>query len=197
MSTREQNLHRVIVTKAETSSEDSPRYNLTARWLHGVIALIVMGLVIPAGVWIHYFEPEDQAFKMRLYNLHESLGLITFCLTLARLAWRWVYPPPVWPKATPAWVRLASGFSHASLYSLLILMPITGFLATNAWGFPLAVFEWIAIPSPLGKDELLARALSYTHWCGAVSMGVILCAHVLGAFYHRFLARDAIARRMI
>lgn len=185
------------MTRVKTSSGDSPPYNRTARWFHGIVAFVVLGLVIPAGIWIRYFEPADQAFKMQLYNLHESLGLVVFVLTLARLTWRWMYPPPVWPLATPAWVRLASGFSHASLYVLLLLMPITGFLATNAWGFPLVVFEWIPIPSPLSKDELLARALSYTHWCGAVSMGVILCAHLLGAVYHRFLARDALARRMI
>ena len=182
---------------AETGTGDAPRYTLTARWLHGVVALVVLGLVVPAGVWIRYFEPADQAFKMQLYNLHESLGLIVFGLTLARLTWRWMYPPPMLPQATPVLIRLASGFSHASLYALLLLMPITGFLATNAWGFPLVVFEWIPIPSPMGKNELLARALSFTHWCGAVSMGFILCAHVMGAVYHRFFARDAIARRMI
>jgi cytochrome b561 len=97
---------------------------------------------------------------------------------------------------TPAWVRLLAGFSHASLYALLVLMPITGFLATNAWGFPLKVFEVLPLPSPIGKDEAIAKALSFTHWCGAVSMGTLLAAHVAGGLYHRFMARDALSRRM-
>ena len=178
-------------------STDAPRYASPARWLHGIVAVIVLFVVIPAGIWIRYFEPADQAFKLRLYNIHESLGVIVFALTLARLVWRWLSPPPPWPVGTPAWVRLASGFSHASLYALLILMPITGFLATNAWGFPLKLFEILPIASPIGKDEVLAKALSFTHWCGAIAMGVLLGAHLLGAIYHRFIARDALARRMI
>ncbi len=175
----------------------SQGYRATARWLHGIVAVLVLLLVIPAGVWIRYFEPANEAFKFRLYNIHESLGVIVFLLTLLRLVWRWIHPPPAWPVGTPAMIRLASGFSHASLYALLILMPVTGFLATNAWGFPLKVFEILPLPSPIGKDETLAKALSFTHWCGAIAMGVILFAHLLGAVYHRFIARDALARRMI
>lgn len=178
-------------------SPEAPRYSSTARWLHGIVALVVLLVVIPAGIWIRYFEPADQALKMRLYNIHESLGVIVFVLVLARLVWRWLFPPPPWPSGTPAWIRLASGFSHASLYALLILMPVTGFLATNAWGFPLSVFELLPLPSPVGKDEALAKALSFTHWCGAIAMGVLICAHLFGAIYHRFIARDALARRMI
>lgn len=172
------------------------RFRSPARILHWITALIVLLLVIPAGVWIRYFEPADGAFKLRLYNVHESLGVVVFALALMRLVYRWLQPPPAWPVATPGWVRLLSGFSHTSLYALLILMPVTGFLATNAWGFPLKVFEMLPIPSPIGKDEVLAKALSFTHWCGAASMGALLVAHLAGAVYHRFVARDALARRM-
>ena len=174
----------------------SDRFRSPAKLLHWVTALLVIAVVIPAGVWIRYFEPADQAFKMRLYNLHESFGVVVFVLVLIRLVYRWLYPPPAWPIDTPAWVRLLAGFSHASLYALLILMPVTGFLATNAWGFPLKVFEVLPLPSPIGKDEALAKTLSFTHWCGAISMGVLLLAHMAGGIYHRFMARDALARRM-
>ena len=174
----------------------SDGFRSPAKLLHWVTALIVMAVVIPAGVWIRYFEPADQAFKMRLYNIHESFGIVVFALVLVRLVYRWLNPPPAWPPGTSAWVRLFAGLSHTSLYALLILMPVTGFLATNAWGFPLKVFEVLPLASPIGKDEALAKALSFTHWCGAVSMGVLLAAHVLGGLYHRFVARDALARRM-
>jgi len=176
---------------------DITRYSYFARLFHGTSAVIIVFIVAPVGVWIHYFEPADQAFKMRLYNIHESFGFIIFGLTLLRLAWRWIHPPPVWPDATPVWIKLASGFSHASLYALLLLMPITGFLATNAWGFPLKLFEYLPIPSPIGKDEILAKFLSLLHWCCALCMCGVLFAHLLGALNHRFIARDSLARRMI
>jgi cytochrome b561 len=173
------------------------RYTATARWLHAVVAALVLGVVIPAGLWIVYFEPADEAFKMRLYNWHESLGVVVWLLTLVRLLWRGAHPPPAWPEATPRWVQLASGVSHAGLYVLLLGLPISGFLATNAWGFPLRVFEWIPLPSPIGKNEAWAKILSWMHGCAALCLGLLLCAHVLGAIYHRLVARDALARRMI
>jgi cytochrome b561 len=40
----------------------SDRYRSPAKLLHWVTALIVMAVVIPAGVWIRYFEPADQSF---------------------------------------------------------------------------------------------------------------------------------------
>ena len=52
---------------------------------------------------------------------------------------------------------------------LLVLMPVIGFLATNAWGFPLTVFGVLPLPVPFGKDEELAKLLSFLHWCGAIA----------------------------
>ena len=174
----------------------SDRYRSPAKALHWVTALIVMAVVIPAGVWIRYFEPADQAFKMRLYNIHESFGVVVFVLVLLRLVYRWLYPPPAWPVETPAWVRLLAGFSHASLYALLVLMPITGFLATNAWGFPLSLFNLLPLPSPIGKDEAIAKILSTVHWSGAALLGVLILSHLAGAILHRHIRRDSLARRM-
>jgi cytochrome b561 len=158
---------------------------------------LLLGLVIPAGIWIRYFEPADQVLKLRLYNIHESLGVIVFLIALLRLLIRWRHPPPPLPPDTPRLIRLAARCTHLSMYALLIFMPISGFLATNAWGFPLAVFNLISLPSPVGKNETLAVALSFSHWCGAIAMGTLIGAHLLGAAYHRFFARDGLTRRMI
>lgn len=173
------------------------RYSPISRWLHGINAVLVLIIVIPAGVWIHFFEPNDETFKMKLYNIHESFGLTIFAITLVRLVWRWLNPPPNWPSNTPRWIRIASVFTHSCLYLLLIFMPITGFLATNAWGFPLILFDWIPIPSPIVKDEVLAKALSFFHWCGALIMSGLICTHIIGFTYHRLIARDALSRRMM
>jgi cytochrome b561 len=59
------------------------RYVASARWLHWMTAAL-MAIVIVAGIWIKYFEPADEPFKMRLYNLHESFGVLVFALALVR-----------------------------------------------------------------------------------------------------------------
>lgn len=173
-----------------------PRYARTARQLHWITAAIVLLLVIPMGLWLAHFRPSDEALKLRLYNLHESFGVVVFVLVLIRLAYRWVRPPPPWPADTPNSVRWMARTSHSLLYLLLILMPITGFLATNAWGFPLALFDLVPLPSPIGKDEAIAKVLSTLHWSGAALMGALVAIHAAAAFHHRFVKRDRLAHRM-
>jgi cytochrome b561 len=171
------------------------RYAAASRWLHWLTAVLVAA-IIPVGLWIKYFEPADEAFKLRLYNIHESLGVIVFAIVLIRLLNRYLNPPPPLPPDIPAAIRLAARVNHWGLYALLVLMPITGFLATNAWGFPLSVFGVLPMPVPLGKNEEIAKILSLLHWCGAVTIILLILAHLSGVIYHSFVRRDGVLQRM-
>jgi len=171
------------------------RFAAPARWLHWLTAALML-VIISAGIWIAYFTPSNEAFKLRLYNLHESLGVIVFVLTLARLAYRWRNPPPPLPADTPATVRLAAHVTHFALYALLVLMPVIGFLATNAWGFPLSMFGVLPLPSPVDSNRPLAEWLSFLHRCGAIAIGLLITAHLVGVIYHTFIRRDGLLQRM-
>jgi cytochrome b561 len=172
------------------------RYAASARWLHWIMSLLILGVLIPVGIWIRYFEPAEEAFKLKLYNIHESLGVIIFVLVLIRLVNRWRNPPPPLPADTPAVIRLGAHLNHMGLYALLVLMPVIGFLATNAWGFPLTMFG-VQLPSPVGHDEDLAKTLSFLHWCGAILIGLLIVGHLLGVVYHTCIRRDGLLRRML
>ena len=143
------------------------RYAASSRVLHWLTALLVVAAIIPLGLWIVYFEPKDEAFKLRLYNIHESCGVLVFALVLIRIWNRRRHPPPPLPRDTPPMVRFAAHVSHMSLYALLLIMPVLGFLATNAWGFPLKVFNVLPMPVPFGKDEGLAKSplVAALVWC--------------------------------
>ena len=173
------------------------RYVASSRLLHWLTALLVVAVIIPLGIWIVYFEPKDEPFKLRLYNIHESCGVLVFVLTLIRIWNRRRHPPPPLPADTPAMVRFAAHVSHMSLYVLLVIMPVLGFLATNAWGFPLEVFNVLPMPVPFGKDEDLAKVLSLLHWCGAIALISLIAAHLSGVVYHTFIRRDGLLRRML
>jgi cytochrome b561 len=171
------------------------RYTVTSRWLHWLTAAMIT-VIIPLGIWIKYFEPANEAFKLRLYNIHESLGVIVFVIVLIRLLNRYLNPPPPLPAGTPPVIRLTAHVNHWALYALLVLMPITGFLATNAWGFPLSVFGVLPLPVPLGKNEEIAKILSLLHWCGAIAIILLIFGHLAGVVYHTFIRRDGLLRRM-
>ena len=182
--------------KGSPSALPALRYVASSRWLHWIMAAL-MAVVIGAGIWIKFFEPASEPFKLRLYNLHESLGVIVFALALVRLINRRRHPPPPLPPGTPAIIHFAADMTHMAIYALLLLMPVVGFLATNAWGFPLSVFGVLPMPVPVGKNEELAKLLSLLHFSGAIALVMLIGGHLMGVLYHTFVRRDGLLRRMM
>jgi cytochrome b561 len=172
------------------------RYPPAARWLHWITAALVV-VMFTFGIWIGHFEPKDEAFKLRLYAIHESTGVVVFVLVLGRLLRRLANPPAPLPSDLPGHVRIAARTNHALLYAVLLIQPVIGFLDTNAWGFPLQWAGLIEIPSPIGKNEALAPILSTLHWIGAIALLLLIAAHLGGAFYHGVIRRDGVVRRML
>jgi cytochrome b561 len=104
-------------------------------------------------------------------------------------------PPPL-PPGTPGLV-ISPPATHIALYALLLLIPVIGFLATNAWGFPLTVFGVLPMPVPVGKNEELAKLLSLLHLSGAIAVVMLIGGHLIGVVYHTFVRRDGLLRRML
>jgi cytochrome b561 len=172
------------------------RYPPLARKLHWATAVLV-AIMIVLGFWITWFEPKNEALKFALYDTHESTGALLFVLVLARLLRRIVDPPAPLPSTVPKVFRAAAQANHLLLYALLLLQPVLGFLATNAWGFPFCWARLLPIPSPLGKDEALAPVLSQLHLAGAILLLLLVGAHLSGAFFHGAIRRDDVVRRML
>ncbi len=171
------------------------RYAPPARWLHWLTAGAIL-VIAATGIWMTFFEPKDPGFKRALYNVHESLGFTVFLLVLARLWVRWRNPPPPLPADLPAIMKLGAHLNHAALYVLLVVQPVLGFLGTNAWGFPLAWFGIVPIPSPIGRHEVLAPILSQLHWFGALAMLALLAMHIAAVIFHTFIHKDGMLSRM-
>ncbi|WP_419896507.1 cytochrome b [Roseomonas sp. USHLN139] len=179
-----------------TPAPPASRYTALARLLHWatVLALILVGLL---GLWLGWAAPEDEAFKLLLYNLHESIGLTLLPVTLLRLFWRLRHPPPPITPALPAPLHRVAWATHAALYALLLAMPVVGLLATNAWGFPLTAYGILPIPSPIGPDEALAPRLTALHGWMALALGGLVALHAAAALWHHRRRGDDTLRRML
>jgi cytochrome b561 len=173
------------------------RYGPLARALHWITAALIVVIAI-LGVWIAYFRPEDEAFKFALYNWHESFGITVLLLTLIRLANRAKHPPAPLPDDMRPELRFVAQANHTLLYAVLIVQPVIGFLATNAWGFPLKLYNVIQIPSPIGRQpDAIAMQFTSAHAVVAILLLVLLAAHIAGVIYHAAIRKDGLHRRMI
>lgn len=166
-------------------------YHPAARILHWIVAVLVL-VVWPAGFVIEFIKDDS---KTAFYLVHESFGFLILWLMLARFAFRLIVPPPPEP-AMPLWQKRLAETVHWLLYAALILQPIFGFLATNAFGFPLDWFGVLTVWSPIGKSDL-APTLMTVHVFLGWSILVLFCLHIGGVLHHHVLLRDQTLHRMI
>jgi cytochrome b561 len=174
----------------------SYRYDATARSLHWLTVLLVAAM-FGLGVGMVYLVPDSDPWSHRLFNTHESLGVVVLLLMLARLAYRLGHPPAPLPEAVPRLFHQIGHANHVLLYTLLLLQPVVGLLRDNADGFQVTWFEQVTLPSLIGKNEALAHALSVAHWYGAVVIALLIGAHIAGALYHAMIRRDGVLQRML
>src|SRR5690606_23842364 len=111
------------------------RYTAVAIVLHWAIAAAILFL-FPLGLWMHG-RAEDgdiSAEVFRAYQLHKSIGLTVLALSLVRLGWRLVNPPPPLPEHMPGWERFAAKATHWAFYALMIGIPLSGWLyVSTGW----------------------------------------------------------------
>lgn len=176
-------------------TEDAARrYGAVAQGLHWLIALLI---VVMFGLgWYMADLPLGQR-KFDLYQLHKSLGVTIFVLTLLRLAWRMRHPAPPLPTTMASWEKTLAKIAHVLLYLLLLLQPLIGFLQSNAANFPVVVWGVLPLPALLGADEPFAETLVDLHEWGARSILLLVALHAAAALRHHFMLKDDILRRML
>ncbi|MBV8189024.1 MAG: cytochrome b/b6 domain-containing protein, partial [Alphaproteobacteria bacterium] len=106
-------------------------YDPLAKALHWITAAIVVSL-LGLGLWMTDL-PLGFA-KLYAYAWHKWIGLVVLLLTLGRLLWRWRHPPPALPPYIASRHAAAARVAHGMLLSLLLAMPLTGWLMSSAGG---------------------------------------------------------------
>ncbi|TPP04634.1 cytochrome b [Rhizobium glycinendophyticum] len=173
------------------NAESSGRYRPALRILHWIVAALVF-LTWPLGLMIGFAKDE---VKLDFYLVHESLGFLVLWIMLLRVGFRLTKPAPSRPA--PPIERLAAGSVHGLLYLFLVLMPVSGFLATNAHGFPLKWFGLVTIWSPIGKSPDIAWTLSSIHEWSAWILLTLVALHIGAALFHHVVRRDETLYRIL
>lgn len=173
---------------------DAARYSLIAQIFHWVIVALFCWLFYLAFIMTDLpLGPE----KFGLYNLHKSLGITIATLTLLRLLWRFIVPPPDLPEAMPRWLGKAARATHALIYALVFAQVLVGIFHSWSADFPIVVFGLFNIPSLIAPNEVLKEILGWAHFIIGWSFFVLIVGHVLAALYHHFILKDDILLRMI
>jgi len=179
------------------------RYSHVAIALHWTIAVLLLSNIGIA--W--YFNTLHGMARLSPIALHQSIGLTVLVLSVARLVWRLVNPPPKLPGYVSGWERVLSTIVHWGFYVVMIGLPLTGWAMRSASPLhhilPIKLFfiPWPAIgplasmaPDQAKSAEHLFEAAHGL--LGKLAYGLIVL-HVAGALKHQFVSRDDVVARMI
>jgi len=180
--------------------------------LHWVIAAAIL-LNLGIGLWMVWAidSSELQAGAVSAFQLHKSIGLAVLVLSLIRLAWRLLYPPPPLPVGARGWERALAATTHWLFYGLMIGLPLSGWLYVSAqwrgaapFNIPTLWFGLFEVPhlfglsdsSPALRKQAAAISLNI-HGAMALTLILLLVLHVGAALKHHFLQRDGVLVRML
>lgn len=128
--------------------------------------------------------------------LHKSVGLMIFCAAALMIISRQCGVRPTFP-AHAKFQNLLAKIVHFLLYAFLILMPIGGIGMTVFSGKPLLFFGYPLLAKGLiPKNEHLAKFFDDAHILGAQVLLGLIVLHILAAFYHHYILKDNILKRM-
>jgi cytochrome b561 len=169
------------------------RYTNTAITLHWLLALALFAQI--AFGWFLGDVPRGTPERTIYVNLHKSTGMLIGLLILLRVYWRLRHPAPPLPSSMPMWERVAAKWSHVLLYTCMIVMPVSGYVASNFSKYGVNFFNSIKLP-PWGVDNAaIYGVFNTTHMVTSFVFVVLIAAHALAALRHLF-RRDGVFRRM-
>src|ERR1700752_4395267 len=141
-----------------------PPFDTLTITLHWTTVLIVLTLL---GSGLLYGQVEERAWAPALLQVHRSLGLTVWTLTLFRLLWRVTGARfPAFPASMTPLHQLGARLSEYGLYALLLMQPPTGLGQTILRGRPFDVFAW-SIPPLVARDLGLVGIFRAAHEIGA------------------------------
>jgi cytochrome b561 len=170
------------------------RYTAVAQIVHWVVAALIvtqftlaqMAKELPLG-----------GRKLELLARHKSVGMTVLMLAVLRLAWRLFNKAPPLPSGMSKLERLGALISHWGLYTLIFLMPITGWLMSSAKNYSVSWFHLFTWPNLIAPNEQAFDILKNVHDGLAKILFAVAIVHVLAALKHHFWNKDDVLKRML
>lgn len=171
----------------------SNRYSSVSLALHWAVAALVIGQIV-------LIMAADQEGPNRALWIatHKANGISILLLTLIRIGWRLKEPLAPLPATTPRWQRLGARTTHILFYVVLLIMPVTGWLASSAAGRDFlyyGLFNWPLLPIGGGRET--AGLMMEIHRAVVKSLYILIALHLAGALKHHFINRDGVLGRML
>jgi cytochrome b561 len=173
------------------------KYSLSSRIIHWLMAAIIIFL-LGLGIYMTEFLPKDAPNHLEVYLLHKSFGALALILIFVRIINRLFNKAPELPKTLSKLEKNLSHLGHFGLYILMILVPVSGYLMSNSFGYPVHLFS-LELPFLVSENFELGKIFAEAHEISAYSLLALVVIHILAVIKHRFFDKpeNDVLKRMI
>ena len=176
--------------------KDTPqRYGTITRTIHWTMAALFVWQY--AGMISKVTLGKDHGLTKALSANHAQIGTILFILIALRIIWA-VMNRDSRPAQDPGLPGMLARLGHFALYALMLLVPSVALI--RAWGNQrsFAPFGFEIFPARPESDVVswAVELGGLLHGEAAWVMGVLVLGHIAMAFWHQFVLRDGLMRRI-
>jgi cytochrome b561 len=171
------------------------RWGWPAKALHWIGAAVIL-ILLAHGWWMTHMTPRPD--RLANYAWHSALGYDFLALLVLRLVWRWVNPVPELPADLRPWERAAAHVGHVSLYVLMLIVSLTGWIVATTFRVPMTKdLLGIDVPAIVTVlDRSVRLWIEQSHMILAYLLAALVVIHIIGALRHHIFKRNDILRRM-
>ena len=174
------------------------RYGIVTKFFHWTIfILFVFQFVLGFTIMGSATGEEFDSSRLTLINWHKSTGILILALAIFRIVWRRTTPLPNWSETLTKRERKLYHWIELSLYSIMILKPLSGYMLAVADGQIILFFGLFAIPNVYGESAIMADVSLALHIITGIIFFIAWFAHIGLVFKHQFVNKDRLLKRML
>ena len=180
------------LTNTETS------WGSVSKTLHWLLFVLVFSQLC-MGLFIDQLDtdiPAQYELSLAIWPYHEGLGLTVFPVALITMIWRIATKRPKMLEM-PLWQKIAGHIVHNAIHIIIMLMPIAGFIQTQAYGFPVNYFGLFTFPKFFEKSVELEKGMHAAHEMQGWILTALIILHIGGALKHHFIDKDETLSRFL
>jgi len=169
-------------------------FGYVAKSIHWIVAFLIIAMLI----FGYFMEDFPASLEVVVYNTHKTIGIIIFTLVVLRLGWRLMNIQPAYPTQLSSILRCAALLTHYAIYAAMLLMPLSGWVMSTAYGKIPRFLGLFDFPMPgIPQNAQLGSLALQTHNTLAIIFIVLLVLHIGAVLFHHLVLRDNVLTRML
>ena len=169
-------------------------WGAVAKTLHWLMAVLILSMFVLG--WVAVMYPLSPT-KLELFIWHKSTGLTLLALVVVRLLWRMVNITPEPPANESVVEKRLARAGHAVLYTLMVMMPVSGYVINSTANFPFRYFGGVRVPNLIPADKVWQDAAETVHLTVFSIFFLVVVIHIVAAIRHHTIKKNNILSRML